>query len=114
MRKDIIVYDGKDYQLSTAYIYDCCFETMIFPIEDGVTIGTEVYAWRTYNDEESCDKHNDILNHPAKYLSEESIAEYLRLKEEDFYEEDDETVCITKKEYDELLEYKYMYEKLCD
>jgi hypothetical protein len=36
------------------------------------------------------------------------------LKEEDFYEEGDETVCITKKEYDELLEYKYMYEKLCD
>ena len=25
-----------------------------------------------------------------------------------------EIVCITKKEYDELLEYKYMYENLCD
>ena len=26
---------------------------------------------------------------------------------------EDEMVCITKKEYDELLEYKSMYEKLC-
>lgn len=109
MVKDIIAYNGKEYQLSTVKIY-ACFETAIFPIENGVPIGKEVYMWRTYDAGESRDKHRDILTRPEKYLSEESIAEYLRLKGEDF----EECVSISKKEYEKLLEYKYMYEKLCE
>ena len=109
--KDIIhdVYTGKEYQVSTAFVYDCYFETMIFPIEDGVVSGREVYKWEAYNIEEAVDKHRDIKNRPQAYISEESIAEYLKLKEKDF----EQYVSITKKEYEELLEYKHMYEDLC-
>lgn len=109
--KEIIydVYSGKKYQVSTAWVNDCYFETMIFPIEDGVVSGREVYRWETYNIEDAVDKHRDIKNRPQAYISEESIAEYIRLKNEDF----EEYVSITKKEYEELLEYKHMYEDLC-
>ena len=85
MVKDIIAYNGKE--LSTVNI-NGCFETAIFPIENGVPIGEEVYIWRAYNANESQDKHRDILNRSEKYLSDESIAEYLRLKEEWFYDEE--------------------------
>ena len=89
--KDIIydVYTGKEYQVSTAFIYDCYFETMIFPIEDGVVSGREVYKWEAYNLQEAIDKHRDIKNRPQAYISEESIAEYIRLKEEDFETEEE-------------------------
>ena len=90
--EDIIydVYTGKEYQVSTAFVYGCYFETMIFPIEDGVVSGREVYKWESYNLEEAVDKHMDIKNRPQAYISEESIAEYIRLKEEDF--ETEETI----------------------
>ncbi len=90
--KDIIynVYTGKEYQVSTAFVYDCYFETMIFPIEEGVVSGREVYKWESYSLEEAVDKHRDIKNNPEKYISDEAIAEYLRLKEEDF--ETEETI----------------------
>lgn len=92
MIKDIIydIYTGKEYQVSTAFIYDCYFETMIFPIEDGVVSGREVYKWESYNLEEAVDKHRDIKNRPQAYISKESIAEYIRLKEADF--ETEETI----------------------
>ena len=88
--KDVIydVYTDKEYQVSTAFVYDCYFETMIFPIEDGVVSGREVYKWESYNLEEAVDKHRDIKNRPQAYISEESIAEYIRLKEEDFKTEE--------------------------
>ena len=109
--KDIIcdVYTGKKYQVSTVWIYSSYFETMIFPIEDGVVSGREVYKWEAYCLEEAVNKHRDIKNRPQAYISEESIAEYIRLKNADF----EEYVSITKKEYEELLEYKHMYEDLC-
>ena len=90
--KNIIynVYTGKEYQVSTAFVYDCYFETMIFPIEEGVVSGREVYKWESYSLEEAVDKHRDIKNNPEKYISDEAIAEYLRLKEEDF--ETEETI----------------------
>ena len=84
--KDIIynVYTGKEYQVSTAFVYDCYFETMIFPIEEGVVSGREVYKWESYSLEEAVDKHRDIKNNPEKYISDEAIAEYMKSKEEDF------------------------------
>lgn len=90
--KNIIynVYTGKEYQVSTAFVYDCYFETMIFPIEEGVVSGREVYKWESYSLEEAVDKHRDIKNNPEKYISDEAIAEYIRLKEEDF--ETEETI----------------------
>ena len=89
--KDIIydVYTGKGYQVSTAWIYNCYFETIIFPIEDGVVSGREVYKWESYTLEEAVNKHRDIKNRPQAYISEESIAEYIRLKEEDFETEEE-------------------------
>lgn len=83
MVKDIIKYNGNEYQLSTVNI-DGCFETMIFPIKDGVISGKEVYMARLYHAGQSCDLHGDIYYHPEKYLSNEAIAEYLESKEEDF------------------------------
>ena len=82
MVKDIIKYKEKEYQLSTVKIENMLtFETMIFPIEDGVVLGTEVYCFRTLESGKSLNKHADIYNHPEKYLSEEAINKYLKLKD---------------------------------
>lgn len=87
MIKDVITYNGKDYQISTvemyakAYVY---FETAIFPIRNGMATGHAIYTWKAYNADESYDKHRDILNRPEKYLSEESIIKYLESKEKDY------------------------------
>ncbi len=83
MVKDVIRYNDKNYQLSTVNL-DGVLETMIFPIEDGVVSGREVYCFRTVKAGESMDKHGDIYYHPEKYLSDEAIAEYIKSKEEDF------------------------------
>ena len=96
MIKDIIKHNGKEYQLSTVNI-NGCFETAIFPIKNGVPIGEEVYMWRAYNADESQDKHRDILNRSEKYLSDESIAEYLKSKEEWFYDEEVKMNCFKDK-----------------
>lgn len=91
MIKDVITYNGKDYQISTvemyakAYVY---FETAIFPIRNGMAIGHAIYTWKAYNADESYDKHRDILNRPEKYLSEESIIKYLESKGKDFKTEE--------------------------
>lgn len=80
MIKDIIEYCGKRYQLSTINL-NGVFETMIFPVEDGVVSGKEVYCFRTCKAGESKNKHADIYYNNAKYLSEQAIDDYLRSKE---------------------------------
>ena len=83
MVKDIIKYNSKEYQLSTVNL-DGLLETMIFPIEDDVISGREVYCFRTVKADESIDKHGDIYYHPEKYLSDEAIAEYIKSKKDTF------------------------------
>ena len=83
MIKDVIGYNNKEYQLSTVNL-DGMLETMIFPIEDGVVSGREVYCFRNVEAGVSYDKHKDIYYNPEKYLSNEAIVEYMKSKEEDF------------------------------
>lgn len=83
MIKDIIKHNDKEYQLSTVNI-DGCLETMIFPIDDGIVSGREVYCFRTTKAGDSMEKHGDIYYHPEKYLSNEAINRYVKSKEEDF------------------------------
>lgn len=71
MIKDIIKYNNKKYQLSTTNL-DGMLETMVFPIEYGVVSGKSVYTFRTFNSTESQGMHKDILNHPEKYITDES------------------------------------------
>ena len=81
MIQDCIKYNGKEYQLSTARLSNM-IETMIFPIENGVVSGNEVYCFRTVNANESINKHKDVYYHPEKYLSDEAVAEYMKSKED--------------------------------
>ena len=81
MIKDYIEYNDKKYQLSTIY-NDYEFKTMIFPIENGVVSGAEVYKFTTFNSSESKKKHRDIYENPEKYISNEAIKRYLESKEE--------------------------------
>lgn len=83
MAKDILTYNGTAYQLSTINI-DGMFETMIFPIENGVVSGNEVYCFRTFNTEKYHNKHKDIYFHPEKYLSKEALLHYELSKLEDY------------------------------
>lgn len=83
MVKDILEYKGKKYQLSTVKL-DGFFETMIFPIEHEIVSGKEVYCFRTTEPGLSIDKHEDICEHPEKYLSEVAIKKYIKSKKEDF------------------------------
>ena len=84
MIKDIIKYNNKEYQLSTIYIENMVtYETMIFPIENGIVSGKEVYCFRTAKSfKNAANKHGDIYNHPEKYLSEEAISEYIKQRDE--------------------------------
>lgn len=84
MVKDYIKYEGKEYQLSTVLLYDCEFETMIFPIENGVVSGSEVYKFTTFKASESQRKHKDILDNVENYVGKEAIEKYLKEKEEWF------------------------------
>lgn len=84
MVKDYIKYEGKEYQLSTVLLYDCEFETMIFPIENGIVSGSEVYKFTTLKASESQRKHKDILDNVENYVSKEAIEKYLKEKEEWF------------------------------
>lgn len=84
MVKDYIKYEGKEYQLSTVLLYDCEFETMIFPIESGIVSGSEVYKFTTFKADESQRKHKDILDNVENYISKEAIEKYLKEKEEWF------------------------------
>ena len=82
MVKDIIKYKEKEYQLSTVFIENMgLFETMIFPIENGIVSGSEVYYYRTARAGESKNKHEDIYYHPEKYLSDKAIEKYLACRD---------------------------------
>ena len=81
MIKDYIEYNDKKYQLSTIY-NDYEFETMVFPIENGVVSGAEVYKFTTFNSSESRKKHRDIYENPEKYVSSEAVQQYLDSKED--------------------------------
>lgn len=83
MLKDILIYEGKKYQLSGVKI-NGCFETMIFPIIDGVVSDIEVYCFRTTEVYKFHNKYRDIYYHPKKYVSKEAITKYLKEKEEYF------------------------------
>ena len=85
MVKDIIKHNEKEYQLSTVAIenvaiFGTIFETMIFPIKNGIVSGNEVYCYRTRNAGESKYKHQDIYDNPEKYLSEKAIEGYFACK----------------------------------
>ena len=81
MVKDIIIYNEKEYQLSTIFIDTASiFETMIFPIENGIVSGNEVFCHRVYNAENSKNTHEDICNNPEKYLSDKAIEQYFACK----------------------------------
>ena len=83
MIKNDIEYNGKSYQVSTI-VLDWGYETMIFPVIDGVVSGSGVYKYRTCLKSDSEDKHFDIVKHPKKYLDENCIEEYKKSLEEDF------------------------------
>lgn len=107
MIKNDIEYNGKSYQVSTIDLH-WGYETMIFPVIDGVVSGSEVYKYRTCLKSDSEDKHFDIVKHPKKYLDENCIEEYKKSLEEDFKLTDIEKF---KNFFDEMginyREYKY-------
>ena len=80
MVRDYIEYDEKEYQLSTVLLYDCEFETVVLPIENGVVSGSEVYKFRTFDAGKSRRKHKDILDNLENYISKEAIDRYLKKK----------------------------------
>ena len=81
MVKDIIKYNEKEYQISTALIENVSvFETMVFPIENGIVSGNEVYCFRTTRAWESWCKHADICYRPEEYVSNEVVEQYLACK----------------------------------
>lgn len=74
MIKDIIQYNGKEYKLSIVFIEKIkMFETIIFPIENGIVSNNEVCYFRTTN-------VNDIYENMEKYLSDKAIEKYLTCK----------------------------------
>ena len=113
MIKNDIEYNGKSYQVSTI-VLDWGYETMIFPVIDGVVSGSEVYKYRTCLKSDSEDKHFDIVKHPKKYLDENCIEEYKKSLEEDFKLTDIEKF---KNFFDEMginyREYKYDRTHVC-
>ena len=81
MVKDIIKHNGKEYQLSTVLIENMgVFETMIFPIENGIVSGKDVYCFITTIAGESKNKHEDIYENVEKYLSDKAVEKYLACK----------------------------------
>jgi hypothetical protein len=83
--KDIIKYNDKEYELSTVYLDDyAMFETMIFPMKNNIVCNNEVYCFRTFESEESKNKHVDIYFHPEEYVSDEAIYEYLKSQDENY------------------------------
>lgn len=81
MVKDIIKYNEKEYQLSTVFLEKMAlFETMVFPIENGIVSGNEVYCYRTRDAGESKYKYTDIYENTEKYLSDKAIEKYFACK----------------------------------
>ena len=76
--KEIIKHNEKEYQLSTVFIENMAlYETMIFPIENGIVSDDEVYCYRTMDIAESKYKRKDIYENVEKYLSDKAIEKYL-------------------------------------
>lgn len=109
MIKNDIEYDGKSYQVSTIDLH-WGYETMVFPVIDGVVSGSEVYKYRTCLKSDSENKHFDIVKHPKKYLDENIIYAYKESLDEDFKLTDIEKF---KNFFDEMgIEYKeYKYDR---
>ena len=81
MAKNIIKYNEKEYQLSSVYFDKMkLFEIMIFPIENGIVSGNEVYCKRTHNLIFANEVYIDIKFNPEKYLSDKAIEKYLACK----------------------------------
>lgn len=87
--KDIIEYKNKEYQLSCSHVNDMTvYEIMIFPIENEMISGNEVYTFRTLSVDKAMTEYHKILNNTSLYVSEEAINKYLKSKKEDFIETD--------------------------
>lgn len=80
---DYIKYNNKEYQLSCSYV-NYTYELMVFPIENGIVSGHEVYCHRTTDFNSIMSLYNLILENPSLYLNQKIIEEYLDSKEEDF------------------------------
>lgn len=81
MVKDIIKYNEKEYQLSSVFIEKMgLFETMIFPIENGIISGSEVFCYRTHYLELANEVYTRIKLYPEKYLSDKAIEKYFACK----------------------------------
>ena len=81
MVKDIIKHNEKEYQLSTVFMENVgLFETMIFPIENGIVSGNEVFCHRTSHIALANEVYTDIKTYPEKYLSDKAIEKYLACK----------------------------------
>lgn len=98
MIKNDIEYNGKSYQVSTIVLY-WGYETMIFPVINGVVTGDGVYKYRTCLKSDSENKHFDIVKHPEKYLDDNLIEGYKKSLEKDFILTDIEKF---KKFFDEM------------
>ena len=82
MVKDIIKYGGKEYQLSSIYLEKMkTYETMIFPIENGIVSGNEVFCHRTSFLAIANEVCTVIKLHPEKYLSDKAIEKYFACKD---------------------------------
>lgn len=89
MLKDIIEYKNKEYQLSCSSVNNhTIYEIMIFPIENKIVSGNEVYCFRTTDVHDAASEYHKILNNQYLYVSEEAINKYLKTKEKDFVETD--------------------------
>ena len=110
MIKNEIEYKGKSYQVSTIDLH-WGYETMIFPIINGVVSGNEVYKYRTCDRDDIINKHFDIVTHPEKYLDDKIIEEYKKSLEKYFKVTDIEKF---KNFFDDMgIEYKeYKYDRM--
>lgn len=78
--KDYIEYKGKTYQISTVEI-NRLFETMIFPVDNGVVSGYEIYCYKTSDLFMAEYKHQEIIHYPELFVSSEAKSKYLKDRE---------------------------------
>ena len=77
MIKNIIKYNGKEYQLSTVFLNKMAlFEIMIFPIENGIVSDNEVFCHRTSHIALANEVYTDVKAHPEKYLLDKAVEKY--------------------------------------
>lgn len=88
--REYIYYKNQKFVVDTRYLdNECCWETMIFRVEDVEINNNEVYIFRTFVPEEAMKKHSTIMRFPDRYVSEKAIQAYLKKKNElfDSYDE---------------------------